>query len=159
MSLGQLCFYRFTEHHKDELEVVLKFGNDAGWKGLTSSTGLGNQGSSLAQLLQELCQEPVAESLTKNNRTTLLNAWSLKWRVVCQGDAFVVFTEVQAKKTSLLFPEMCNQCSLWVFMLSLQEQHFCIITKLYSDRDCYLSLLHAPAKQKIPYWAPLIMEN
>nr|XP_021144726.1 uncharacterized protein LOC110359512 isoform X2 [Columba livia] len=104
----------FTEHHKDELEVVLQFGNGAGWKGLTSSTGLGNQDSSLAQLLQEWCQEPVAESLTKNNRTTLLNAWSLKWRVVRQGDAFVVFIEVQAKKTSLLFPEMCNQCSLFL---------------------------------------------
>lgn len=27
----------------------------------------------------------------------------------------------------------------------------CIITKICSDRDSYLSLLHAPAKQKIPY--------
>lgn len=45
-------------------------------------------------------------------------------------------------------------------MLSLQEQNvICIITKLDSDRDSYLSLLHALAKQKIPYWAPLIMEH
>lgn len=90
---------------------MLEFAKEADWKWLTNSTGLGDEHSSLAQLLQELCQEPVAESLTKNNRTTLLNAWSLKWLVVCQGDMLVVFIEVQTER-HLLFIEMCNQHSL-----------------------------------------------
>ena len=79
---GEIEQYRFTEHQKEALELVLQFANDAGWKWLTSRMGLGNQHLSLDQWFQELCQEPVAESLTKNmepvvesltknNRTTL----------------------------------------------------------------------------------------